>query len=201
MDKKPRIKYPVIVEGKYDRQRIIDLFDVDCISTDGFGIFNSDETLATIKALAQKSQVIVLTDSDGAGSLIRKRISQSVAADRIINLYTPQIKGKEKRKSAPSKQGFLGVEGMSADVIRGLLTRFCEDGEPIREEGITKLDLYLDGLSGGQNSQMARDALASEFALPKGMSANALLTALRYISTKEEYRAAIERIEKSTVSE
>ena len=201
MDKKPRIKYPVIVEGKYDRQRIIDLFDVDCISTDGFGIFNSDETLATIKALAKKSQIIVLTDSDGAGSLIRKRISQSVAADRIINLYTPQIKGKEKRKSAPSKQGFLGVEGMSADVIRGLLTRFCEDGEPIREEGITKLDLYLDGLSGGRNSQMARDALASELALPKGMSANALLTALRYISTKAEYRAAIERIEKSTVSE
>ena len=201
MDKKPRIKYPVIVEGKYDRQRIIDLFDVDCISTDGFGIFNSDETLATIKALAKKSQIIVLTDSDGAGSLIRKRISQSVAADRIINLYTPQIKGKEKRKSAPSKQGFLGVEGMSTDVIRGLLTRFCEDGEPIREEGITKLDLYLDGLSGGQNSQMARDALASELALPKGMSANALLTALRYISTKAEYRAAIERIEKSTVSE
>ena len=201
MDKKPRIKYPVIVEGKYDRQRIIDLFDVDCISTDGFGIFNSDETLATIKALAKKSQIIVLTDSDGAGSLIRKRISQSVAADRIINLYTPQIKGKEKRKSAPSKQGFLGVEGMSTDVIRGLLTRFCEDGEPIREEGITKLDLYLDGLSGGRNSQMARDALASELALPKGMSANALLTALRYISTKAEYRAAIERIEKSTVSE
>ena len=90
---------------------------------------------------------------------------------------------------------------MSTDVIRGLLTRFCEDGEPIREEGITKLDLYLDGLSGGQNSQMARDALASELALPKGMSANALLTALRYISTKAEYRAAIERIEKSTVSE
>ena len=99
MDKKPRIKYPVIVEGKYDRQRIIDLFDVDCISTDGFGIFNSDETLATIKALAKKSQIIVLTDSDGAGSLIRKRISQSVAADRIINLYTPQIKGKEERKA------------------------------------------------------------------------------------------------------
>ena len=196
MSEKPRIKYPVIVEGKYDRQRIIDIFDADCISTDGFGIFSSEETAATVKALAKKSPLIILTDSDGAGALIRKRISQSIGNDRMINLYTPQIKGKERRKSAPSKQGFLGVEGMSADIIRDLLMPFTCDGVPEKGDGITKLDLYLDGLTGGKDSRLMRDEVAKEFSLPKGMSANALLTALRYIASKEEYRAAIERINK-----
>ena len=179
MSEKPRIKYPVIVEGKYDRQRIIDIFDADCISTDGFGIFSSEETAATVKALAKRSPLIVLTDSDGAGALIRKRISQSIGNDRMINLYTPQIKGKARRKSAPSKQGFLGVEGMSADIIRDLLMPFTCDGVPEKGDGITKLDLYLDGLTGGKDSRLMRDEVAKEFSLPKGMSANALLTALR----------------------
>ena len=201
MSNKPRIKYPIVVEGRYDRQRIIDIFDADCISTDGFGIFNSRETNAMLSALSKKSMIIILTDSDSAGSLIRKRISQSIGRDRMINLYTPQIEGKERRKKSPSKQGYLGVEGMSADVIRSLLEPFidgsedaCASGEGRRKERVTKLDLYLDGLSGGKDSGYMRDLLAREFSLPKGMTANALLAALGYISDREEYRTAVDRI-------
>jgi len=194
MNKKPRIKYPIVVEGRYDRQRILDIFDADCISTDGFGIFNSKETSATIKALSQKTPLIILTDSDSAGALIRKRISQSIGKERMINVYTPQIEGKEKRKKAPSKQGYLGVEGMTADVISSLLSRFVSDGDGEEKERVTKLDLYLDGFSGGKNSQAMRDALCAQFSLPLGMTANALLAALGYIADAEEYRRAVENI-------
>lgn len=194
MNEKKRIIYPIIVEGRYDRQRILDIFDADCISTDGFGIFNSKETNATIRALAEKTKLIVLTDSDSAGALIRKRISQSVKSDRLINLYTPQIKGKERRKKEPSKQGFLGVEGMSDELIYECLSPFaCGEDAPKKEE-ITKLDLYLDGLSGQKNSSELRDRLAREFSLPSKMTANALLTALCYIASRNEYKAALERI-------
>ena len=190
MNEKKRIRYPIIVEGRYDRQRILDIFDADCISTDGFGIFNSKQTNATIRALASKGKLIVLTDSDSAGALIRKRISQSVGNDNLINLYTPQVKGKERRKKEPSKQGFLGVEGMSKDVIQELLSPFvCGEGE-VQYERVTKLDFYLDGFSGGKNSSEMRDKLASVFSLPSGMSANALLTALCYVASREEYKAA-----------
>ena len=194
MNEKKRIRYPIIVEGRYDRQRILDIFDADCISTDGFGIFNSKQTNATIRALASKGKLIVLTDSDSAGALIRKRISQSVGNDNLINLYTPQVKGKERRKKEPSKQGFLGVEGMSKEVIEELLSPFACGEEEVPRERVTKLDLYLDGFSGGKNSSEMRDKLAAVFSLPSGMSANALLTALYYVASREEYKEAVREL-------
>lgn len=198
MNEKPKIKYPIVVEGRYDRQRILDIFDADCISTDGFGIFNSKETNATIKALAKRSKLIVLTDSDNAGSMIRRRISQSIGPDSMIDLYTPQIKGKEKRKKAPSKQGYLGVEGMTADVIRDLLTPFVCGSEDIKHDRVTKMHLYEDGFFGRDSSSERRDALAEKFSLPKGMNAKALLTALYYVTDKEGYdRAVLELDEKN----
>lgn len=200
MSDKPRIKYPIVVEGRYDRQRILDLFDADCISTDGFGIFNSKETNATLRALAERTPLIILTDSDNAGALIRKRISQSIGKDKMINVYTPQIEGKERRKRTPSKQGLLGVEGMQADVIKNLLAPFTygkKDAECEVRERVSKLDLYLDGFSGGKNSQSMRDSLAEHFSLPKGMTANALLTALYYVTDKEGYREAAEAVKTS----
>ena len=181
-----------MVEGKYDRQKVLSAVDADCRSTDGPGIFNNSELCATLRALARSGPIIVLTDSDSAGALIRKRISQAVKSDSIINLYTPQIKGKEKRKKTPSKEGFLGVEGVDVKTIREILLPFASD-VMTKRNSITKTTMYLDGLTGCQNSSDMRDRVAEYFSLPKGMTPNALLCALSYIATDEEYRVAVER--------
>ncbi len=194
MTSKPRVKYPVIVEGKYDRERVLSVVSADCIATDGFGVFNNRELTATLRALSKSGPLIVLTDSDKAGSLIRKRISQATESGTLINLYTPQIEGVERRKKAPSKDGFLGVEGIDKDIILELLLPFTEKNVKPKNN-LTKTALYLDGLTGGKNSSERRDKLAACFSLPKGMSAKALLTALSYIATDEEYREAIEKID------
>lgn len=187
-----------MVEGKYDRQKVLSAVDADCLSTDGFGIFNNSELCATLCALSRSGPMIVLTDSDSAGALIRKRISQAVKADSIINLYTPQIKGKEKRKKMPSKEGFLGVEGVDVETIREILSPFASDCR-IKRNSITKTTMYLDGLTGCQNSSEMRDRVAEYFSLPKGMTPNALLCALSYIATDEEYEAAVEAAEKRSI--
>ena len=191
---KPHISYPIIVEGRYDRQRILDIADATCLSTDGFGIFNNKELAATLVALAKSTPLILLTDSDSAGTLIRKRIMQQIPKERIINLYTPQIEGKERRKKQASKEGFLGVEGMSANIIRDLLSPFFSDTPKKPKNTLTKLRFYEDGLSGGEHSTSRRDALAAHFSLPAGMSANALLAALSYIATDEEYEEAVKTV-------
>ena len=119
---KIRIPYPIIVEGRYDKIKLSSLFDAQIITTDGFGVFNRGEKMAVIRALAKKSRLIVLTDSDGAGTLIRSHITSSLPRDRLIHLYIPKIEGKERRKDAPSAEGTLGVEGMEASLLRELLS-------------------------------------------------------------------------------
>jgi ribonuclease M5 len=197
MEEKLKIPYPILVEGKYDRVRLLDVVDssAQIIKTDGFGIFNHSETAALIRALAQKSRLIVLTDSDGAGKLIRSRICNLVPRDRLIQLYIPQIKGKERRKAAPSKEGTLGVEGMTADLLYDLLLPYA-DGSGIakaEENPLTKVDFYIDGLSGGENATVRRDQLAQQLGLPRGMTANALLAAVRLLCTYEEYLQLVGR--------
>ena len=145
---RPRISMPVIVEGRYDKSAILGIFDAAVITTDGFGIFNSKEKRALIKRLAGEGGVIVLTDSDAGGKQIRSFISSVLPKNRIYDLYIPRIKGKERRKSAPSKEGVLGVEGVGADILRKLLMPFTSDGSFPRYEEITKLDLYEDVLFG-----------------------------------------------------
>ena len=183
---KLKIPYPVIVEGKYDRERLLCVMEGQILTTDGFGIFKKKEKLALFRALAKKSPLIVLTDPDGAGTLIRAHIGSAVPRERIIPLYVPAIKGKEQRKSEPSAAGLLGVEGQEQTLLYELLAPFA--GEiPVRGE-ITKVDFFEDGLTGGKNSSARRDALAARFSLPAGMTPNALLAALRVIATKEEYK-------------
>ncbi|MBQ7321536.1 MAG: DUF4093 domain-containing protein [Clostridia bacterium] len=199
MAEKLKIPYPILVEGKYDRLRILDIVDpsTQIIKTDGFGIFKKNETAALIRALAQRSRLIVLTDSDGAGKLIRSHISNLVPRDRLIQLYIPQIKGKEKRKAEASKEGTLGVEGMEHDLLRNLLAPYADGTGVAREANnpLSKTDFYIDGLSGGPHAADRRDALAAKLALPRGMTANALLAAVRLICTYEEYLALVERDE------
>lgn len=189
---KLKIPYPVIVEGKYDRERLLLVMEGQILTTDGFGIFKKKEKLALIRALAARTPIIVLTDPDGAGTLIRAHIGSAVPRDRLIPLYVPAIKGKEARKAEPSAAGLLGVEGQERALLYELLSPFA--GEATKRGEITKLDLYEDGLTGGTNSAARRDALAAAFGLPPGMTPNALVAALSVIATKEEYRAAVARI-------
>ena len=197
MDEKLRIPYPIIVEGKYDRLRLLSVIDAYIITTEGFGIFKRSEKVALLRALAAERGVIVLTDSDGAGKLIRSHISGCLPKERVINLYTPEIFGKEKRKAEPSAEGKLGVEGMERELLYKLLEPYADENalKTRVENRLSKTDLYIDGLTGCKDSSARRDELAIKFGLPSGMTPNALLAALKMISTYEEYLAAVGRKE------
>ena len=185
-----KIKYPVIVEGKYDKIKITSLFDATVITTEGFGIFNKAEKLSLIRSLAEKEgKIIVLTDSDGGGHLIRSHIKTALSPDKIINLYTPKIDGKEKRKAEASKEGILGVEGTDKDILMRLLSPFCEEngGESVDKASITKADLYAYGLSGRADSKVKREELLTRLGLPHDMTPNAMLSAINILYSKEEF--------------
>lgn len=190
---KLKIKYPIIVEGKYDKIKLDSLFDANIITTGGFELFNDSEKLLLIKRLASKSKIIILTDSDGAGHLIRSHIKTALKPEQIINLYVPQVFGKEKRKKQPSKAGTLGVEGINAEKLVEILSPFGEDA-PTKEYGkITKADLYKYGLSGRENSQEKRAELLKRLDFPTNMSANAMLSAINMLYTKEEIISILEQ--------
>lgn len=194
--KKLNIPYPIVVEGKYDRLRLLAVCNAQIITTDGFGIFKKNEKLALIRKLSTISPIILLTDSDGAGKLIRSHLCSAIPKDRLIQLYIPKIEGKEKRKSTPSAEGTLGVEGMENELLFSLLSPYEDDAriERAKENPLSKADFYRDGLSGKDNSAAARDALAKKLELPSGMSANALLAALRMLITYEEYEQLVKEI-------
>lgn len=194
---KLKIAYPIIVEGKYDRLKILSVCEAMVLTTDGFGIFKKQEKLSLIRKLGERSPIIILTDSDGAGKLIRSHLCSAVPADRLIQLYIPQIKGKEKRKDTPSAEGTLGVEGMEGEIIYDLLKPFEDEQkvERMRENPLSKTDFYIDGLSGGEGSAQKRDELAVSLGLPLGMTPNALLAALRILLTYEEYLTRVGRKE------
>lgn len=188
---KLKIPYPVVVEGKYDRLRLLAVMEGQILTTDGFGVFNKKEKLALLKSLAEKTPIVVLTDPDGAGKLIRAHIGSAIPKERIIPLYVPQTKGKEKRKTAPSAEGFLGVEGQDAALLYDLLAPLADQGTPWAENPLTKLDFYEGGLTGSDGCAERRNALAARFGLPRDMTPNALLAALRIVATYEEYKAAV----------
>ena len=187
---KLKIPYPVVVEGKYDRLRLLSVMEGQIITTDGFGIFKKQEKLSLLRTLAARTPIIVLTDPDGAGALIRAHITSAIPKERLIPLYAPQTKGKEARKKAPSAAGFLGIEGQENDILYRLLAPFAGEA-PRKSVPITKVDFYEDGLTGQTGAADRRNALAARFALPADMTPNALLAALNIIADKEEYRAAV----------
>lgn len=190
------IPYPIIVEGKYDRLRLLCVCEANIISTDGFGIFKKHERLSLIRQLSTKTPIILLTDSDGAGKLIRSHLTSAIPKERLIQLYIPKIEGKEKRKSAPSAEGTLGVEGMEQKLLYDLLKPFEDNSVVARaaENPLSKADFYRDGLSGQEDSAALRDKLALRLSLPTGMTANALLSALRILITYEEYTKLVKEL-------
>jgi ribonuclease M5 len=191
-----KIPYPVIVEGRYDKLRLESVIEAHIIPTDGFGIFKKEEKASMFRALAKKTPLILLTDSDGAGKLIRSHLTSVLPKERLIQLYVPRISGKEKRKNEPSAEGILGVEGMERELLFELFKPYANaQAVEIRmaENPLCKTDFYEDGLTGKEGSSERRDALCAQLGLPLGMTPNALLAALRVLCTYEEYCALVGR--------
>lgn len=193
-----RIKEALVVEGKYDKNTLSQIIDAPIFVTDGFGIFKDPEKLALLRAAAEKRGLIILTDSDGAGFVIRGYLKGAIPPELVKQAYIPDVCGKEKRKAAPGKEGKLGVEGMTPAVLLQALRNAGAtiiDGpvgaaigrQPDAESiEITKTDLYELGLTGRPDSKERRRALQKALGLPENLSTNALLTALNCVTTREE---------------
>lgn len=193
------IKETIVVEGKFDRERLRKITDAPVIVTGGFALYKDKKIIRAICAAAEKTGIIILTDSDRAGFRIRNYIKQCVGErGRILNAYIPSLKGKEKRKDAPGKDGLLGVEGMTEEVLGGILESAAEILPNEAENGIsiTKAMFYEDGLSGRENSEEFRRQLAKELSLPPRLSTNAMIEIINRIYGYEKYKKALERVQK-----
>ncbi len=176
-----KLKEAIVVEGRYDKAKLASFFDTIIVSTEGFGIFTNDRKLNLIRNLAKSVGVIILTDSDSAGLVIRNYLKGCITDGVVKHAFVPEIHGKEKRKLHSSKEGLLGVEGMSKDVImRAIVNAGADiDSLPLVERvRFTKLDLYRMGLSGRSDSKKKREELLSDLGLPTNISSNALLEIL-----------------------
>lgn len=191
-----KIKEAIIVEGRYDKNTVSQVVDTLIIETGGFGIFSDEEKLKMIRRIADKRGIIVLTDSDGAGFVIRNHLKGAVAPEKIKQAYIPDIYGKERRKRSPSKEGKLGVEGMKPETIIEALRRAgaaFENGADFQrpEDKVTKTDLYQWGFSGGEGSAERRKALISALDLPERLTSNALLDVINALYTRAEFERFI----------
>ena len=196
-----KLDIPIIVEGKYDKIALDNVVDGLIIPTNGFRIFKDKEKRDMIRSLAQKKGIIIMTDSDSAGSLIRSHLKSIVGEDKIINVYVPCLKGKERRKNTPSKEGFLGVEGIPKEALIDALKKSGITGKEVikREREITKLHLFECGLSGTKDSSENRRLLLEHLNLPLNLSPNAMLDVLNNIFSLEEFlKVAKECREKKT---
>lgn len=182
----------IVVEGRYDKIKLDSILDADVITLDGFGVFKSEEKKALIKSSAKRRGIIVLTDSDGAGLVIRNHVMSITGGEGVTNLYIPQIEGKEKRKTSPSKEGLLGVEGVDADILRDIFENYRASSK--RETEITKAHLYADGFIGKEDSSEKRKRLAKKLSLPENISTNALISALNIVLTLEDYKKVCEEL-------
>ncbi|MBQ8399926.1 MAG: DUF4093 domain-containing protein [Clostridia bacterium] len=194
---KPILCYPVVVEGKYDQIKLSSLFEGQIFTTEGFGIFKNEEKKAFFKRLAGRTPLIVFTDSDGAGLVIRNYFRSILPAEKVIHLNIPQVQGKEARKSAPSKEGFLGVEGIDAQLLRTLFAPYTTSEQhnthpsantpaPYTGGTLTRMRLYELGYEGAENSKEKRQALLSRCGLPRNLSAKAMVEALNLLYGDEE---------------
>lgn len=196
---KPKIKQAIIVEGKYDKIKLESIIDAVIITTEGFEIFSDRQKRELIKTMADKTGIIVLTDSDSAGFIIRNFVCQSIDKTKIKHAFIPDIFGKEKRKKEAGKEGKLGVEGVSRDIILNALKNAGADidGDPSKSENerkITKLDLYLHGFTGGKNSSHLRRGLLMALNLPEKISSNMLCSIINLLCSYEEFEKLSEKI-------
>ena len=196
-----KIREAIVVEGRYDRNTLSQIVDAPIFETSGFGIFKNKEQLALLRAVAEKRGLIVFTDSDGAGFVIRNHIKSAIPGKYLKHAYIPDLYGKEKRKDKPGKEGKLGVEGMTPEII---LSALRASGATLEEEAsetpstvaITKQHMMELGLSGGANSAEKRQKLLQKLDLPEHMSANALLQALNLLYSMDELSDLVKALEK-----
>ncbi len=191
---KLKISLPIVVEGKYDKIKLSTIVDGTVFSVGGFALFNRKDMQALLRRAAERTGVLVLTDSDGGGRQLRSFLAESLPPGRVYHLYIPQVPGKEKRKRTVGRAGLLGVEGTDPAVLRALLAPYADGGERPLSAGLTKADFYADGFSGGEGSARRRAALAAALSLPTDLSADALLAAVNFLLTREEYCAAAARV-------
>ena len=193
-----KIREAIVVEGRYDKNTLSQIVDAPIFQTDGFGIFRDREKMLLLRRAAEKLGLIVFTDSDGAGFVIRNRIKSAIPEKYLKHAYIPDIPGKEKRKSAPGKEGKLGVEGMKPEVILEALRRAGAtfDGLDVSSSGeITKQDMMELGLSGDHDSRKKREMLIKALDFPEHLSANALLQALNMLYSLDELKAELTALE------
>ncbi len=193
---KLKIKEAIVVEGRYDKAALSNIVDTVIVDTAGFGVFSDGEKLALLRRLAQARGLIVLTDSDGGGFLIRNFLKSAIDPGLVKHAYIPDVPGKERRKKSPSKEGLLGVEGMSPEILEAALRRAGAtiDGEAPGAgcvPPLTKAELYELGLAGRPDSAARRAALQKALDLPAGLTANALLDVLNVLVTREELEGLI----------
>lgn len=182
------VKEAIIVEGKYDKIKLSGFVDGFIFALDGFSVFNNKKDKQTLKTLAEKNGIVILTDSDSAGIKIRNFVKQLVGKEYVKHAYIPEILGKEKRKKAPGKEGLLGVEGIDEEIIIDALIKSgcCVNGKSdTKKSGITKTDFYKMGLSGGEKSAELRRELAKRLGIPSKLSANMLIDAVNRMWDKE----------------
>ena len=191
-----KIKEAILVEGRYDKNTLSQIVDAPILETSGFGIFKDKEQMSLLRRIAERRGLIVFTDSDGAGFVIRNHIKSAIPGKYLKHAYIPDVYGKEKRKSTPGKEGKLGVEGLSPEILLDSLRRAgatIEGENSPGNKGITKQDLMARGLSGGANASEKRLALLKKLGLPQRMSANAMLQALNLLCSLEELDAILEQ--------
>ena len=198
MDKQ-KLRQAIVVEGKYDQNTLRQIVDAPIFTTNGFADMKDPALLHLLRQAAQTIGLIILTDSDGAGFLIRNTLKSALPEQGVLHAYIPDLPGKEKRKAAPGKEGLLGVEGMTPEILLKALRDAgvdFEDGSapPAKAEPITKQDLFTLGLSGGPESAKKRAALLKALSLPAHMSANALLQALNVLFSRDEFFTQARRI-------
>ena len=192
------IQEAIVVEGRYDKNTLSQVVDTVILETAGFGVFKNQELVALLRRLAEERGLIVLTDSDGAGFLIRSRLKSALPKDRVKHAYIPDVYGKERRKRTPGKEGKLGVEGMRPqqleEALRWAGATFLDKAEEraMPRRHITKADLFTLGLSGGPGASEKRRALLQKLALPEHLSPNAMLEVLNALCSYEELAAALE---------
>ena len=189
----------IIVEGKYDKIKLSSIIDAVIIETDGFGIFKDKQKQKLLRMLADNKGLVILTDSDSAGFTIRNFICGFVPKEKIINAYIPDVFGKERRKDTPSKEGKLGVEGVSSSLIKEALEKagvLCSEDNLSEKRVVTKTDFYLDGLTGGNDSKEKRLALLNYLSLPERMTTNALIEIINSFMTYEDYKNAVKAVER-----
>lgn len=195
MEDKIKLSEAVIVEGKYDKIKLSNILDAFIIETNGFAVFKDKTKLSFIKKLAKEREIIILTDSDHAGFMIRNYISSGVPKEQIKNVYIPDIFGKEKRKNAPSKEGKLGVEGMTKEVIVEAFSKAgITSSKSVCSDPVTTVDFYDLGLTGGAGSKAKRKALCKTLDLPEFLSTSSLISCINNFMTKEEFYSVCQNL-------